>query len=441
MSDAVTAGSDGAPQTPPPMDTAKHDAIEESGRHLDRDPEKYRAWLESQGPTAPNEDPEKVKYQSPRAVEIAEFGEPIPTREILPALIAGIRRHVAMPDHAALLAALWVLHTHVFAAFSTSPRLIIRSAHPACGKSLLLSVLSFLVPQPLMICGGTQRALLERLSFVPTLLIDDSALALHNRTIATILRSGRQRTGPGILTTHQDRTQTVGLFTPAALTIDGKTPPLLAGRAIELRMIPAKPDDVIEPLHDGNLDALLAVRSMAVDWATEHSTDLHDANNTRPLASDDIWTPLLLIAADAGEEWESKARELVARSRAETGLPLHLLLGDIRELLQQVRSGDIAIHGPNGASRSDNDRIRSGDLARLLAGLEGQPWNEWGRTASAITTHGLAVLLADANVRPCSLRFNWLDQGGQAKSTAEKGYMFAHLEDAIARYASAPAGL
>lgn len=98
------------------------------------------------------------------------------------------------------------------------------------------------------------------------------------------------------------------------------------------------------------------------------------------------------------------------------------------------KAGEIILTGPNGAWLIDRDRIRSSDLARLLAGLEGQPWNEWGRTASAITPHGLAIILADAGVRPINLRFNLRDQIGHESSKVEKGYSYERLEDAFARY-------
>lgn len=390
------------------------------------DPETRHLLLPDRGAKSACQPPAKIAFQSPDPWPAA-----VTAGELLPALLTAIREHMSISEHGALLAALWVLHTHALDAFDTSPRLVIRSAHPACGKSRLILILSHLAAKPLQLCAAAPRALVDSLGFTPTLLIDDAATLLRNPTISTILRNGRQRIAAYLVRSGGKEAQSVQLFTPAAIAIHGKMPPLLAGRSIELRLEPKKPADAIQPI--GGAARLKDLCSMAARWAQENAPHLRERQDNWP-SDDDNWTPLRIIAAEAGEECENRLAELIERSRAETGSPLQLLLADIREILRQRNAGEIILTGPNGAWLIDRDRIRSSDLARLLAGLEGQPWNEWGRTASAITPHGLAIILAEANVRPVNLRFNLRDQIGHERSIVEKGYSCEHLNDTFARY-------
>jgi hypothetical protein len=373
--------------------------------------------------------PTKIAFESPDP-----WPELVTAGELVPALITAIRAHISISGHGALLAALWVLHTHALDAFATSPRLVIRSAHPACGKSRLILILSCLVPNPLQLCAAAPRALLDTLGFTPALLIDDAPRLLRNPTIATVLRNGRQRIAASLLRSAGKETQSVPVFTPAAIAIHGKMPPLLAGRSIELRLEPKKSGDQIRTFTGDSADELKNLCRMAARWAQDNVPRLRQRQANWAPGADDNWTPLSIIAEDAGGEWDKRVAELIAHARAESGSPLRLLLADIREILRQRKAGDIILRGPNGAWLIDRDRIRSSDLASLLAGLEGQPWNEWGRTASAITPHHLAVILADAEVRPINLRFNLRDQIGHESSTVAKGYSYEHLENAFARH-------
>lgn len=381
------------------------------------------------GTTAAWQQPARIAFESPDP-----WPAPVTAAELLPAVIAAIRTHMAISEHGALLAALWILHTHALDAFDTSPRLVIRSAHPACGKSRLILILSHLAAKPLQLCAAAPRTLVDSLGFTPTLLIDDAPPLLRNPTIGAILRNGRQRVAAYLLRSAGKESQSVPVFTPAAIAIHGKMPVLLAGRSLELRLEPKKPSDEIRPVSGDAAGELKNLCSMAARWAGECVPRLRQRQDNWPSAGDDNWTPLRIIAAEAGEDWEKRLTELIARSRAETGSPLQLLLADIREIIRRRNAGEIALRGPNGAWLIDRDRIRSSDLARLLAELEGQPWNEWGRTASAITPHGLAIVLAEANVRPVHMRFNLRDQIGHEGSISERGYSYEHLEDAFARY-------
>src|SRR5690242_19558556 len=82
----------------------------------------------------------------------------------------------------------------------------------------------------------------------------------------------------------------------------------------------------------------------------------------------------------------------------------------------------------------DRDRIRSADLARLLAELEGRPWHEWGRSGQPITPHALARILSDAGIRPTTRQFHAAFKKGADGAFYDKGYLHDQFADAFARY-------
>lgn len=364
---------------------------------------------------------------------VEEWPEPVSAAAILPDLIAAIRRHVAMPESPALVTALWIMHTHALNAFDISPRLIITSAEPGCGKTTLLRLLSSLVARPLEICAASPRAILNSLEYTPTLLIDDGATLLRSSEIANTIRHGRQRSACMLHNARFDLLS-LPLFTAAALALHGRLPPALARRSIEIALARFAPSDSILRLRDEHRAPLDQLRRMLARWAGDEVDNLRAAESSRALAEDENWTPLLTIAASAGAQWETHAREAMQQILRQTPTLLQLLLSDIRKIIDHVAAGKFALHGPDGAPVTDTDRVRSADLVRLLAELNGQPWCEWGRAGQPITTHALARLLAEAGVRPSTMHFRAISPGGATSYFTDRGYLVSHFAVAFAHY-------
>jgi hypothetical protein len=89
--------------------------------------------------------------------EIEPWPTPVDGPQLFGEVVAALKRHVVFPmDDHAVAVALWVFHAHALSKAVHSPLLDIMAATKNCGKTLLLSVVSELVPRPLQFEDITQ---------------------------------------------------------------------------------------------------------------------------------------------------------------------------------------------------------------------------------------------------------------------------------------------
>lgn len=414
--------------------------IDDLGEAL-RQTREAELWFETQRLNELREEKERrrARYRDhPRLQpeDIDPWPEPVSPTSLLCSLITAIRGHVAMDDHSALAVALWAMHTHVHESFSVTPRLLIRSNVSRCGKTALLAVLSHIVPRPLDICAGSPSAILWSLGYRPVLLIDNGAQFIAGgRDLRALLHNGCQRAASRLLRSVQGLASDMALFTPAAVTVEGQMPRVLAGRSIEILLEPLTSEEKILRLRSTHAAALQDLGRMLARWAADCSDELRTRNDAVEFPEDENWLPLLLIAAGAGSEWEARTRAAMQALRGNSeDAHLHNLLRDIRAIVEDRRAGQLQLPAPNGKLIANRDRIRSADIARLLGEMEGRPWHEWGRSAQPITPHALARLLAQANIHPLRTRFQTADQNGPGPDLNERGYLLQHFDDAFTRY-------
>ncbi len=81
-------------------------------------------------------------------VEAEPWTEPVDGDALLDNIVTAVRRYLVLPDGAAEVVALWVLHAHSFEVFYHTPRLWITAPEKRCGKTILLDVLECLTPHP-----------------------------------------------------------------------------------------------------------------------------------------------------------------------------------------------------------------------------------------------------------------------------------------------------
>lgn len=352
--------------------------------------------------------------------------------ELLHDIANMLGKHVVMPEHGAVVCALWALHTWCFACFTYSPRLLLSSPVKRSGKTLLLRLLAALVTRPLTAEGISAAALYRVISAAhPTLLLDEYDTFLIARRDASeaaealrgVVNSGFQR-GGRIVRCSGDKHEPVAFpcYAPVVLAGIGNPPSTVADRSILLAMRRRANGEVVErpspgwPLRQQHEDLVRRCRRWAMDSAPmlaeaepEIPAGLHDR-------AADCWWSLLSIADAAGEHWPELARDAAialsaARADEEEDAGI-LLLRDLRDVF------------------GNEDRLPTVELLRLLAALDGAPWATWHHGRDPLTSHGLARLLRPFDIRSTTFRM--------PSGATPKGYVRAHLDDAFLRYLPAP---
>jgi putative DNA primase/helicase len=358
-----------------------------------------------------------------RAAEPGEFSSSVePWRkevdgaELLDRITTKFERYLVLRPGEANCCAFWSVFTHAHDAFDISPRLKLESPEPDCGKTTLLDVLYYIVPNPLMTANLTAASLFRRLDYCrTTVLIDEWEMGA--RDLVQVLNSGHRRDrsvvmradGPG------REPRTFRIYAPVAIAGLKGLPATLVSRSIAIRLRRRRHDEKIADFdhdRDGKLHRLCR---MAARWAIDNRHALREATPEVPPSlqnrARDNFRPFLAIAEVAGGEWPTQARraaELLSARTSSTQSIGAMLLFDIRLLF----------------TRNKLDRIASADLTSRLARMEGRPWAEF-KGRGAISQNGIANLLAPYDIGPRDLRF-----GMQVL----KGYRADDFEEAWARY-------
>jgi hypothetical protein len=328
--------------------------------------------------------------------------EPINLADLLLAIVTFIRRYVVMTDHQAFVAALWVAHTYVSAAFDVTPYLNIQSATPRAGKTRLMEVLRLIVFNAWFTARTSAAALVRKIDMAaPTLLFDERDATFRGdpelaQTLRGLLNAGYKRGGAVSLCVGVGAAIDVkdfNAFCPKALGGLGNLPDTVGDRSIDIilrRRI--KSTEPVEKFRARTAEGQAAVltRQLAA-WALAATTLLRDAspveidlNNDR---AEEVWEPLLQVAALAGPEYLERARSAAfalsgtdATDDDAIGIEL---LRDIREIFRRT---------------GDPPALATKYLRNELVALEERPWANFGRAEKPITPHRLTRLLADFEV-------------------------------------------
>jgi putative DNA primase/helicase len=373
----------------------------------------------------------EVKSARPKDEKGNDLGlfdpEPWPEKvdgdDLLDRIVAGLRQYVVMPPHAAEAVALWCVHAHVFEAWQHTPRLAIGAPEKGCGKSLLLDVISQIVPRALQ-TDSLSEAVAFRLaeSHKPVFLIDecDAHLASKNPDdgLRGILNSGHAK-GKRALRCIGDDHEVKGFntFTPVVLAGIGSLPPTLADRSIRIILHRRKADEPVQDFRSDRAGHLHDLASQAARWTADHKKELLRLDPTMPGSlfnrRADVWRPLVAIAEVAGGGWPERvwaaAAALEGSAADETESITVILFGDIRATFEKC--GD--------------DKIPSAKLAEYLNDMEDRPWPEYGRSRKPITTVQIARLLKRHMISPNTIRMG---------DKTPKGYHLDQFKNAFARY-------
>jgi hypothetical protein len=344
--------------------------------------------------------------------------------ELLLTILTFIRRFVVLTDHQAIAVALWVAHTHAFAASDATPYLQVTSATPRAGKTRLLEVLEQVVARP-WLTGRTSAAALTRKvdEIKPTLLLDESDAAFsgpaeYTEALRGVLNSGYRNSGRVTLCVGQGMkvaTKDFETFCCKAIAGIGKLPDTVADRSIPVALKRRARNEPVERWRERQgKQQTSPIRTALVAWSASVLPALRDARPDLPIElgdrAADVWEPLLAIADMAGGDWPRKVRraaiDLMGREPDDDLITVQLL-ADLRDIF------------------GDSAAMSSADLLRHLAERDDRPWATWSK-GKPITGHALSRLLKPFGVVPAGM----MRIGGELV----RGYRRGPFEDAWKRY-------
>jgi len=378
-------------------------------------------------------EPDKAGNGGGTALEFSDvepWPEAVDGAALLAALVASVKRHLSLPEHAAAAIALWTVNTWVVVEHGhVAPILAVSSPEKRCGKSTLLAWLSRLVDKPLPASNITAAAIFRTVdSCSPTLLIDeaDSFLGESGDELRGILNSGHTRSSAFVIRVCGDDNEPRKFSTwgGKVVALIGKLEgrfSTLADRAIEIQLRRKLPTEKLVKLRhadDGHFDELARqCRRFALDNGAAIGKARPDVPDTLHDREQDNWEGLLAIADMAGGIWPRLARTVaVALSGdvdgdATAGDSLGVqLLADLRRYFDGATTGSYSTES----------------LLQYLCGIQDAPWPAYAK-GKPMTARHLARLLHPYKILPRSVR---PDDTGKTP----KGYHVKDFQDAFARY-------
>ena len=327
------------------------------------------------------------------------------------------KRYVVAEDHYLTALTLWTLHTHVYNKFGVTPRLLLHSPVPECGKTTVFNIIDELANRSEMVNEITPAAMASMMDTAATILADegDNLRIQRNSLLRAILNGNnlkatkRYKIGGEVVK--------ISLFTPVAIASIGMLVPSLMSRCVIVNLHQAGPDakfTEFDLMDQDQMGKLARVHVRIYEWAEQVRL------NTRPeiperLRKGDNWRPLLSIAdsLDRGD----KAREAAAICMAETNYTderiLHLR--DTRKVFNKTK----------------HKGMPSRILVEYLNNLED------GEASEELTQKKLANVLNAFGVYTQSI---WWPEGiPQSQQQSLKGYKRSDLEKVWSKYAVGPA--
>jgi putative DNA primase/helicase len=351
---------------------------------------------------------------------------PVGGTALLDTIVKTVETYLVVTVAARRAIALWVLFTHCFEIAERAPKLVLKSVEKRSGKTVLVRLVSYLVPRPKISSNITPAAMFRLITAHPgvTLLIDETdSFLVKNEEMRGLVNSGFDREDARITRTVPDPNG--GL---TAADFSSWCPQLLAGigglkdtnmdRAVIIEMKRKLKTEKVAKLQMRDAEPLRDIARQAARWAQDHMSEVAlrivDGVASPPKLGDraeDAWAILFAIADAAGGPWPDYARDaaVVLAGAADVDSKGVLLLRDMRELFAEKQL----------------KVLFSREIVRDLLAREDRSYDEFKRGAP-LTQKRLASALKDYGVVTGETK-----QRGYEKA---KGYSIDQFEDAFARY-------
>lgn len=291
--------------------------------------------------------------------------------------------------------ALWVLHTHVFRSFETTPRLSVRSKEPGSGKSRVLDLAKHMVPGAVMAIDMTPAVMFRTMERGNVTMFIDEADTIwgkggsgssHTQRRA-VINAGHHMDGCVIRPQGQDDVREFNVFGPMALAGIGRLPETVWTRSVEIPMRRRKAGDPeVKPFRFREAaDALKSAQHACESWAGRAGFPLKYARPSLPVQdrAADVWEPLIAIADMAGPEWGVRARRACERLT--------------REAKEEEQSAEAELLAASLQAFGEDDALPVAEFASRMRKIEGWEY---------VSSRDAARMLADLDIRATTVRFD-----------------------------------
>jgi hypothetical protein len=267
-----------------------------------------------------------IKDSERAAAEVAKGSTP-ELAQILDQTCKFLKDYLAFPNASTQSAAiaLWIAHTWVIDAFDFTPYLYVTAPEKQCGKSRLLDCIELVSAKPWRTILPSESVLFREIQTTkPTLLLDeiDGVFTTRNgdnskEPLRAVLNDGFYRGGtvPRCMRVGDAFvTERFSVFCAKAFAGIGGLPDTVVDRSITIRMIRRSRDEVIRKFR--RRDAEQEIKTLAqgfAKWAARQGL-IEKLRSARPVMPEelsdrqqDICEPILVIAAQAGDDWIERA--------------------------------------------------------------------------------------------------------------------------------------
>jgi len=313
--------------------------------------------------------------------------------------------------------------------FTVRPILLVTSAEPECGKTTLLSLISYLAPRAISSVDISRAALYRSIQlWNPSLVIDEFDDVLSNSSkdegaaeLRSVINSGHTR-DQGVVRciTDEHKPERFSTFCPKCIGMVGrKLPATTLSRCIIIELRRRTKTENIEAFGFQDDGGLRDLRSRLCRWAKDNADELRGLDVAMPQQfynrRADNWRLLFAIAdlCSGAEDWGEKARLTAAKliGAQDIATAGERVLADTKRILDDDRC----------------DAILSATLVeRLKADQEGL-WAGWNK-GKGLTQYSLASLLRSFGIRSGDVHLPGDIHG--------KGYKRSQFEEAWKRYLS-----
>jgi Protein of unknown function (DUF3631) len=352
--------------------------------------------------------------------DVEPWTEPVDVGELLQGIDVKLGKHVVLQQHQRMAVTLWTAMAWVHNDIAVhSPILTATSAEIGSGKTELLNVVARLVPRPSINVEMTGPSLFRFVDAQkPTLIIDEADdLFVRKSDLKHIINASWTR---GTKIPRQVKIDGVFVtvffdpFCPKALGLLGKNlPRALKSRGIEIRMVPKRADETVQPFEHTDDFEFAVLRRQLARFAADNAKTLKDTQPAFPPGMNNRvqmnWKLLLAIAELAGGLWLQQAREAAER------------------LTRSGRQPSDGVHLLAAFADSGKIEITSEDVVTEFCRNPLDIWATYNR-GSKITQRQVAILLDAYDIHPISLHPT------KRKNLSRQGYKLSQFTDAFARY-------